>query len=247
MLTHPFNFGVWISIALAGLAYAHFAAFHPAMYCSNGTDPSANPLNNNDPVQPLFNLTYDGYWFHHSNRVTFNLFKHAFMFITACRAGGNFTTELVANRACTSFNPEAILTDWGDCQHHSDDYHTVGTCITSPNLHTYNQTMAAGTAFTIAYEVRSRFLALLFFDDAHAIPWKRVTTYDLPSGMPACPDAGCLCTIPDGCGIPNMYMFPYKCKVIPDSTPAKTIGIPKPAVWCEDDPSKCVQEPRQII
>ena len=44
-----------------------------------------------------------------------------------------------------------------------------------------------------------------------------------------------------------MYMFPYRCKVIPDSTPAKTIGIPQTPVWCEDDPSKCVQGPKRVM
>ena len=44
-----------------------------------------------------------------------------------------------------------------------------------------------------------------------------------------------------------MFMFPYRCKVIPDSTPAKTIGTPNPPVWCEDDQSKCVQGPKQAM
>jgi hypothetical protein len=97
MPTHSFKVGVWASIALAGLTHAHMAPFHKAMYCINvikhpshcnspaytsfacvlwqGTDPNVVDLNNNQPVDPLWNLTYNDYWFHHSNGVTFNHFK----------------------------------------------------------------------------------------------------------------------------------------------------------------------------
>ena len=34
-------------------------------------------------------------------------------------------------------------------------------------VHAQNHTMSAGTAFAIAYEVRFRTLAVLFFDDGH--------------------------------------------------------------------------------
>lgn len=44
-----------------------------------------------------------------------------------------------------------------------------------------------------------------------------------------------------------MYMVPYRCKVIPGSTPPKKLGIPQPPVWCEDDQSKCVKGPKQIM
>lgn len=53
--------------------------------------------------------------------------------------------------------------------------------------------------------------------------------------------------IANGCGQRNMFMYPYNCRIIPDSTPAKTIGSPQPPVWCEDDQSKCVKGPKQIL
>ena len=93
MLTHPFNYGVWISIALAGFTHAHMAGFHPAMYCVNvifhpsyrnfpayalfpcvllqGSDPNRY---DNEAVNPLTNMTFDEYWLH--GKVTFNLLKH---------------------------------------------------------------------------------------------------------------------------------------------------------------------------
>ena len=94
--------------------------------------------------------------------------------------------EIADNRAHTSLNPNAVLTDWGDGQNHSDTYCDPG-CITQPNreslshslvlpwmsdglarpVHTKDQQGAAGTSFAISYEVRFRTLAVLFFDDGH--------------------------------------------------------------------------------
>ena len=50
--------------------------------------------------------------------------------------------EMADNRACTSLNPHAILTPWGDGKDHPDDYGitnlsgsdiTSSSCISSPN------------------------------------------------------------------------------------------------------------------
>lgn len=104
MLTHTFNSGVWISIALAGLAHAHVGAFFKGMYCINvtfrpsyrnfpayisftsvlwqGSSPVVN-LNNNEPTLPLYQLSYSDYWMHHHpGHVNFNLIKHTLMLIT---------------------------------------------------------------------------------------------------------------------------------------------------------------------
>ena len=40
--------------------------------------------------------------------------------------------EMAANRACTSLNPYAVLTDWGDGLNHTDPYND-SNCIPSPN------------------------------------------------------------------------------------------------------------------
>jgi hypothetical protein len=44
-----------------------------------------------------------------------------------------------------------------------------------------------------------------------------------------------------------MYMFPYRCKIITDTPTPKTIGTPKPAVYCADDPSLCTVGAKQIF
>ena len=43
-----------------------------------------------------------------------------------------------------------------------------------------------------------------------------------------------------------MYMEGFKCKVT-NAKSTTPVGTPKPPVWCEDDQSKCVQGPKQIM
>ncbi|KAG6860643.1 hypothetical protein C0993_002867, partial [Termitomyces sp. T159_Od127] len=71
-------------------------------------------------------------------------------------ANGNFTVELAVNRAFTSlsFNGKFVNT-FGDGRPHPGLGNTpsgqVPSCITEPNIHTQNRTMAAGSAFAISY------------------------------------------------------------------------------------------------
>jgi len=43
-----------------------------------------------------------------------------------------------------------------------------------------------------------------------------------------------------------MYHEPFRCKVT-GATSTAPISTPKPPVWCEDDPSKCVKGAKQMI
>lgn len=43
-----------------------------------------------------------------------------------------------------------------------------------------------------------------------------------------------------------MYQVPYRCKVT-GAKSTKAVGQGKPAVWCEDDSSKCVKGPKQML
>ena len=75
-------------------------------------------------------------------------------------------------------------------------------CISSPNLHTQNQSNAAGTAFAIAYksDIHSVTLDdLVVFTVAPNTPYKVTTSYDVPADMPACPDGGCICAVRHPC------------------------------------------------
>jgi hypothetical protein len=47
-------------------------------------------------------------------------------------------------------------------------------------------------------------------------------------------------------GQSNMYMQNHRCKVT-GSTSTKKLGKPKPAVYCRDNPTKCVPGPKQMM
>lgn len=248
-----------IPFTLAGLANAHIGAYHPSMYCFNGTGTEPN-LNTNDAVDPLYMLSKSDYWFHHINKC--DEFPPLPTDTLELPVGGTFTVELAVNRAQTSYtNGGAGASDWPDGKDHPDDYSILNLdgyplstsgCIESPNFHTQNQSMASGTAFAISYTSTLSEVTidnLVVFSVRYNTPWKRMTTYDVPAAMPACPSGGCICAwvwIPNGCGQSNIYMGGYKCTVT-GATSTTPLGTPKPPVWCEDDQSNCVQGPKQIM
>ncbi|KAH7910501.1 hypothetical protein BJ138DRAFT_101827 [Hygrophoropsis aurantiaca] len=247
-------------MSLVGLAQAHLTAFHKAMYCLNGTVQGQVDYNNDAPVSPLWNLKKSDYWFHHINKC--DEFPPAPDDFLELPAGGDFTVEIAANRALTSLSYDGkFATAWGDGKTHPSDYGvhnldgapiSASQCIHTPNIHTQNQSMAAGTAFAISYESdlsKVDITNLVVFTVRYHTPWLRLTTYDVPAAMPPCPPEGCICAhgwIPNGCGEPNIYMTGYKCKVT-NSTSNAPLSTPKPPVWCEDDQTKCVQGAKQFM
>lgn len=240
---------LWLS--LPGLAVAHIAAWHPSMYCLNGNSATLN-YNANNPVNPLYMLTKSEYWFHHvDNCDQFPPDPNTFLELPA---GGCFTVEHATNRAFTTLgNPNSKPSDWPNGQDYSNGPPPDPSgCITDPNLHTKGASTAAGTAFAISYTSTLSEVTLdnlVVFTVRYNTPWKRVATYDVPANMPPCPPGGCICAwvwIPDGCGEPNIYMQGLKCMVT-NSVSTTPLGKPQPPVWCEDDQSKCVQGPKQIM
>ncbi|KAG2047952.1 hypothetical protein BDR06DRAFT_963293 [Suillus hirtellus] len=246
--------------SLALLTNAHMAAYHKAMYCFNGTVAGQVNYNNDDPVSPLWMLQKNDYWFHHFNGC--DEFPPAPGDFLELPAGSSFTVEVAANRGVTSlsFNGQ-FATEWGDGQNHPEDYSITNLagaplsgsdCIGSPNMHTQNQSMAAGTAFAISYQSELSEVTidnLVVFTVRYNTPWKRITSYDVPKDMPACPADGCTCAwvwIPDGCGEPNIYMQGFKCMVT-GATSTTPLATPKPPVWCEEDQSTCTQGAKQIL
>ncbi|KAJ4475502.1 hypothetical protein J3R30DRAFT_3772371 [Lentinula aciculospora] len=235
--------GLWVTTT-----NAHVAAFTKGMWCLNGA--AGNNLNSDDPVLPLYMLDQSQWWFHAENGC--NNQPPADGDFMTLPAGESITLELAANQGVTSlsFNGQ-YATDWVDGNNYPDNY-DVPTCITTPNLHTQNQSMAAGTALAIAYTSDVSSLKpedLVVFSVAYNTPWKRLTTYDIPASLPACPEGGCICAwgwIPNACGEANMYFEGIRCQVTPGSDP-KPLGTPQPAVWCEDDTSKCVTGPKQML
>ncbi|KIK64426.1 hypothetical protein GYMLUDRAFT_413966, partial [Collybiopsis luxurians FD-317 M1] len=83
----------------------------------------------------------------------------------------------------------------------------------------------------------------------YSTPFKRLTTYHIPTGLPLCPEEGCICAwgwIPNGCRERNMYHEAIRCKVT-GNTGTKPIGKPRPPVWCEGDPDSCIKGPKQML
>ncbi|KIK60325.1 hypothetical protein GYMLUDRAFT_200411 [Collybiopsis luxurians FD-317 M1] len=238
----------YLAVAVQG----HVAAWHYAMYCLNGTSGYDNP-NNNDPVQPLYQMTKKNWWFHHYNKCDqFPPEQGDFLDLPV---NGSFSVELAVNRAFTilSYNGSEIA-EFGD----GDDHPGMGEgkdakdCIHAINIHTQNESMAAGTAFAISYQSNMSLVTpenLVVFTVLYHSPWKRIATYSVPN-LPACPPEGCICAwgwVPNGCGTPNMYHLGYRCKVTGKLTGDAAVAPAQPPVWCEDDPGGCVKGAKQML
>ncbi|KAG5640954.1 hypothetical protein DXG03_006538 [Asterophora parasitica] len=184
--------------------------------------------------------------------VSLNNRPYKFKFLNS-PAGGSFTVEIATNRAKTTLSYNGQYTsDWVDGATYPSDYNKSPGCITTPNMHTQNQSMAAGTAFAISYQSDIKQVTpdnLVVFSVRYHTPWLRLTTYDVPQNLPACPPGGCICAwgwVPNGCGEPNMYHQGFKCQVT-GATSVTPLAAPKPPVWCEDNPANCVQGAKQMI
>ncbi|KAF5377935.1 hypothetical protein D9615_006711 [Tricholomella constricta] len=233
--------------------HGHVAAWHKGMYCLNGTSGTDDP-STNAAVNPLFQLPFSDWWMHHVNKC--DEFPPAPGDFLELPANGAFTVELAVNRAFTTFSFKGIRTGrFADGEDHPGLGETppgeVPPCITEPNIHAQNQSMAAGSAFAISYQSDITKVTpenLVVFTVLYNSPWERLAMYSVPN-LPACPPEGCICAwgwVPNGCGEPNMYMLPYRCKVT-GWTGNAAVAPGSPPTWCEDDQSKCTKGPKQMV
>ncbi|KAF9032945.1 hypothetical protein BJ165DRAFT_1357464 [Panaeolus papilionaceus] len=246
-----------VSLAIASLCanavYGHVAAFHKGMYCINGPQ-TAVDLNSYAIVYPLYQMNFRDWWSRSNLNTQCMDYPPADGDYIDLPAGGTFSVEIGSNRAKTSLSYGGRdMSDWPDGQTYPEDYVSRDeNCIIHPNLHTQDRQRAAGTVFAISYESDIRKVTpenLVVFTVRDKTPWKRVIVYDVPAAMPACPAGGCICAwgwVPDGCGQPNMYHQAFKCRVS-GATSTTPVGTPKPPVWCENDDSKCVKGPKQMV
>ncbi|KAF8161583.1 hypothetical protein B0H34DRAFT_841179 [Crassisporium funariophilum] len=227
------------------------------MYCLNGTEVGVNDQDTNAAVQPLYQLKESDWWFHHENKC--DEFPPAAGDFLELPVDGEFTVELAVNRAFTTYSFGGMnVAQFGDGEDHPqlgvspDGKDSTTGCIVNPNIHAQNESMAAGTAFAISYtsnmkEVTKENLAV--FTVLYHTPWRRIATYSVPH-LPSCPEpGGCICAwgwVANGCGEPNMYMQPFKCRVT-GNTGEAAVATAVPPVWCEDDQTKCVQGPKQMV
>ncbi|KAJ3556862.1 hypothetical protein NP233_g11880 [Leucocoprinus birnbaumii] len=236
----------FIVIFLCDTTLCHIAAWTKGTYCLNGTTPGVDDENTHLIVDPLYQLNFSDWWMHHvDNCDQFPPDPGDFLEIPAL---GAFTVEHAANRAFTtlSYNGTNIAT-YPDGQDHPG-LENSQECIQQPNIHTQNESMAAGSAFAISYtsnlsEVNPT--NLVVFSVLYNTPWRRLATYTAPR-LPPCPDGGCICAVPNGCGTPNMYMHPLKCNVT-GQTGNLSLAQPEPPVWCEGNVSACTSGPKQMI
>ncbi|CAK7270261.1 hypothetical protein SEPCBS119000_004000 [Sporothrix epigloea] len=245
---------------LAASASAHIASWNKGMYCLGGNETGHDSPNNNAPVVPLYQLEKKDWWMHHHNNCDkMPPPKGEFLELPA---GKSFMTELARNRAFTSFSYNGRLaTVWEDGRNHAYPWRGPGNpaqCMDrnpggiGGESHTTSLETTGGTAWAISYESdisKVTMENLVVFSVRYYTPLFRKTWYDVPADLPPCPEEGCYCAwlwIPIGCGIPNMYMQNHRCKVT-GSTSTKKLGVPKPPVWCKDDPSLCVTGPKQMM
>ncbi|KAK5998284.1 hypothetical protein PT974_00658 [Cladobotryum mycophilum] len=250
-----------VLLSLAASATAHIASFNKGMYCKGGNDPNVDDQNTNLVVKPLYQLPKSQWWMQ-ADRGCDKAAPAAGEFLEI-PSGGTFMTELANNRAFTtlSYNGEKC-TKWQDGADRPEPWTGPnggqGGCLgDNPDkkggeLHTQKQENAAGTAWAISYESDISKVSmenLVVFSVRYHTPWYRETHYDVPAGMPPCPDEGCYCAwlwVADGCGQPNIYMQNHRCKVTGGDS-SKKLAPAKPAAYCKDDQSKCVQGAKQMI
>ncbi|CAI6097588.1 unnamed protein product [Clonostachys chloroleuca] len=255
MLSHAF-----IASLLAISANAHVGTWNPGMYCKGGNNTNEDNQNTNLIVNPLYQLEKDVWWQQRDRGC--HLAPPPDGEFLELPAGASFTTELANNRAFTTLSYGGqYVSDWQDGQNRTEPWvgpgSPPGCLVDNPDkaggeLHARSREHAAGTAWAISYESdldKVTMDNLVVFSVRYHTPWKRLTSYDVPADLPECPPEGCYCAwlwIPDGCGQPNMYMSNHRCKVT-GSKSTKTLGTPKAPVWCEDDQSKCLSGPKQMM
>ncbi|KAJ7914883.1 hypothetical protein B0H13DRAFT_2001499 [Mycena leptocephala] len=244
-----FSYSLFTYIPSFPLCLAHVAAWHKAMYCLNGTTPGFDDQNTNAVADPLFMMKKDDWWFQHYNGC--DELPPADGDFLELPANGEFTVELAVNRAFTTLSFGGVNTGvFLDGQNYTDGLGGVD-CISALNIHTQNQSMAAGTAFAISYQSDLSNVTpenLVVFTTLYHTPWERLATYAVPN-LPACPPGGCICAwgwVPNGCGEPNVYMQGFRCNVTGE--PGKTaLASAVPPTWCEDSPADCTTGARQMI
>ncbi|KZV97738.1 hypothetical protein EXIGLDRAFT_729851 [Exidia glandulosa HHB12029] len=236
--------------ALAAAVSAHIGPWGPGMYCRNGLSVEDNDPNTNTIVNPLYQKDMNGFWFHGECR-NFPPPEGEFMELPA---GGSVQLELAGNRGQTTLSFDGKYTsEWPDGGQHPEfeDGSWNNSCITTPNLHAKNHDDTAGTVLMISYNSDINNVTpdnLVVISVLANSPWKRVVEYDIPADLPGCDD--CICGwswVPNNCGIPNMYMTGFKCKVTNARPDAPAIAPPQTPQWCEDDESKCVKGAKKMI
>ncbi|KAI0703782.1 hypothetical protein BC835DRAFT_1317579 [Cytidiella melzeri] len=207
----------------------HVALFHPSMYGFNVTS-STFPYDNR-PVTPLYNYTFDQWWFH--GHLDYPPHPGDFLELPAGKA---VTTELACSKTATSYWQSS---DGGDVQQGDNPCPNSDTSA----YHTTGLDDVKGCALAIAYKSDARSVQpedFTVFSVNQTCVWNRFTDFKVPSRMPPCPEGGCTCAwfwvhSPDS-GSEQNYMNGFQCNIT-GSTSDVPVAEPQLARRCGADPS----------
>ncbi|KAH9902992.1 hypothetical protein C8Q73DRAFT_742224 [Cubamyces lactineus] len=214
--------------AFASTASAHIAFWTPAMYGFNVTDQTF-PYDNR-PQVPLYNMTFDQWWFH--GHIGYPPNPGDFFEL---QAGGEVDGILSCDKGATVYYNSSQGGDVG--------YGSNSPCPGAPmsEYHTTGFDDLKGCALAIAYKSDVNDVQpddFVIFSVNQTCVWEMHTKFQVPN-LPACPEDGCHCAWfwihSIDSGSEQIYMNGFKCKVTGD---VGTQPLGKPAV-----PRRCGADP----
>ncbi|KAF7796010.1 hypothetical protein EIP86_007179 [Pleurotus ostreatoroseus] len=183
-------------------------------------------------------MNFDQWWFH--GHLDYPPHADDFMEFPA---GGTATMQVSCDKGYTDYYASA---PGGDNRDLNSNLACPGQPTTA--IHANNIEDVTGCAIAIAYksdvnDVQPEDFAI--FTTNHTCPWYLNTNFDIPAGMPACPEGGCICAwfwihAADS-GAEQMYMNGFQCKITGD-TGNTAIGTPGLARRCGADPANGVPD-----
>jgi hypothetical protein len=158
------------------------AIFHSSMYGFNVTFDTF-PYDNR-PVAPLFNYTFDQWWFH--GHLDYPPHPEDFLELPAGQAAN---TEIACSKTATSYWESS---DGGNAQQGDNPCPNSDTSA----IHTTGLDDVKGCALAIAYKSDARSVQpedFAVFSVNQTCVWHRFTDFQVPERMPPCPEGGCTC------------------------------------------------------
>ncbi|GAA6016275.1 hypothetical protein JCM10207_000454 [Rhodosporidiobolus poonsookiae] len=214
-------------------------------------------------VNPLRGLELDDWWYRGPK---YRSALPSIDQVALLPAGGSWTAEMACHKDYTSFGDKT--TESGSEQeccpgspglyHSHDDSNNLdesqlgGCALGISDVILSKLAALCSTAFSLTYWHFRRESSIdgtnpiVIFSVQSKCVWTRETTFSIPANMPACSGDYCICSWHwiARQDLPNSYMTGFLCKIT-DATSAARWSEPQDAIWCGDDPSKCVKGARR--
>lgn len=213
-----------LALALLPSTMAHMGIWHPSVYGFHGPDSFIQ--------EPLHSRPISG-WMFHGNPIPPP--DGAKMFLPS---GGNVTVETACEKRHTSYGG-------GDTSHNHPCPTDPAAAHSGPDMADQN---LRGCALAIAYKSNAQEVRpedFVVFSVNHYCVKQLRTVFDIPAGMPPCPNGKCVCAWFWQGQVSNdeMYMNGFDCEI---GTPGdRRIGAPQPPKECREGMGPCVQGPKQ--